>query len=253
MTKTSFYKRSQVIALSERGFSQRFIAGELHVPRSTVGGIRARYKKDGRVHDSPRSGRPRLLSIRDERLAVRMLNEPKSGSAIVVGRKLRAHGLRLCDETVRRCFRRRGLQSRAKRKKPLLTKKHRHKRLRWAKGVKEYEVEDWSHVIWSDESKFNVFGSDGRQYCWRDPTEPLRDCHINPTVKHGGGSIMVWGCMSWAGVGNLDRIDGIMNLQVYLDILDSQLLGTIERQDLDEAQVIFQHDNDPKHTSGLVQ
>ena len=90
MTKTSFYKRSQVIALSERGFSQRFIAGKLHVPRSTVGGILARYKKDGRVHDSPRSGRPRLLSIRDERLAVRMLNELKLGSAVNVGRKVRA-------------------------------------------------------------------------------------------------------------------------------------------------------------------
>ena len=72
-------------------------------------------------------------------------------------------------------------------------------------------------------------------------------------VKHGGGSIMVWGCMSWAGVGNLYRIDGIMNSQVYLDILDLQLLDTIGRQDLDEAQVIFQHNNDPKHTSGLVQ
>lgn len=64
---------------------------------------------------------------------------------------------------------------------------------------------------------------------------------------------MVWGCMTWVGVGNLYRIDGLMNSQVYLDILDSQLLDTIERQDLDEAQVIFQHDNDPKHTSCLVQ
>ena len=135
----------------------------------------------------------------------------------------------------------------------MLTKKHRQKRLRWAKASKECEVEDWSHVIWSDESKFNVFGSDGRQWCWKNPTEPLHDCHVQPTVKHGGGSIMVWGCMSWAGVGNLYRIDGIMNSQVYLDILDSQLLDTIGRQDLDEAQVIFQHDNDPKHTSGLVQ
>ena len=193
------------------------------------------------------------MGIHDERLAVRMLNEPKSGNAAVVGRKLRAQGLRLCDETVRRCFRRQGLRCRVKKKKPLLTKKHRAKRLRWAKASKEREVEDWSHVIWSDESKFNVFGSDGRQWCWKDPTEPLRDCHVQPTVKHGGGSIMVWGCMTWVGVGNLYRIDGLMNSQVYLDILDSQLLDTIERQDLDEAQVIFQHDNDPKHTSCLVQ
>ena len=59
--------------------------------------------------------------------------------------------------------------------------------------------------------------------------------------------------MTWVGVGNLYRIDGLMNSQVYLDILNSQLLDTIERQDLDEAQVIFQHDNDPKHTSCFVQ
>ena len=64
---------------------------------------------------------------------------------------------------------------------------------------------------------------------------------------------MVWRCMSWAGVGNLYHIDCIMNSQVNLDILDSQLLGTIERQGLDEAKVIFQHDNNPKHTFGLPQ
>ena len=64
---------------------------------------------------------------------------------------------------------------------------------------------------------------------------------------------MVWGCMSWAGVGNLHCIDGIMNSQVYLDILDLQLLDTLERQGLDEVEVIFQHDNDPKYTSSLLQ
>lgn len=90
MTKTSLYKRSQVIVLSEQGFSQRFIAGHLHIPCSTVGGILARYKEEGWLRDRPRSGRPCLLGIRDERLAVRMLNEPKSGNAVVVGRKLRA-------------------------------------------------------------------------------------------------------------------------------------------------------------------
>ena len=64
---------------------------------------------------------------------------------------------------------------------------------------------------------------------------------------------MVWGCMSWAGIENLHHIDCIINSQVYLDILDSQLLGIIERQGLDEAEVIFQHDNDLKHTSSLLQ
>jgi hypothetical protein len=61
------------------------------------------------------------------------------------------------------------------------------------------------------------------------------------------------GCISWVDIGNLYRIHRIMNPQVYLDLLDSQLRDTIGREDLDEAQVIFQHQNDPKHTSGLVQ
>ncbi len=40
-----------------------------------------------------------------------------------------------------------------------------------------------------------------------------------PTVKHGGGSVLMWGCMSAAGVGELHAIDGIMNLQMYCSIL----------------------------------
>ena len=59
--------------------------------------------------------------------------------------------------------------------------------------------------------------------------------------------------MSWVGVGNFYCIDGNMNAEVYLDILNSQLLDTIDKQGLDEAEVIFQYDNDPKHTSALVQ
>ncbi|CAI9537942.1 unnamed protein product, partial [Staurois parvus] len=40
-----------------------------------------------------------------------------------------------------------------------------------------------------------------------------------PTVKHGGGSVFMWGCMSAAGVGELQFIDGIMNSRMYFSIL----------------------------------
>ena len=76
-------------------------------------------------------------------------------------------------------------------------------------------MEDWKRVIWSDESKLNLFGSDGRIYCWKSSKEPLRPHHVKPTVKHGGGSIMVWGCMTPEGVGYLCRIDGGLNAELY--------------------------------------
>ncbi len=37
---------------------------------------------------------------------------------------------------------------------------------------------------------------------WRQPGEEYKDKCVLSTVKHGGGSVMVWGCMSAAGTGS---------------------------------------------------
>jgi hypothetical protein len=43
-------------------------------------------------------------------------------------------------------------------------------------------------------------------------------------VKHGVGTIMVWGCFSAAGTGRLVRIEGKMKVAKYGEILDENLL-----------------------------
>ena len=134
MRKTTLHEHSQSVALSEQGLSQRYIAGHMHLPCSTVRSILARFRENGEVLDRPRSRRPHLLGIRDERLALRLLNMQKSGNAAAIGRGLRAQGLRVSDETVRRSFQRQGLGARVQKKKLLLTKRHRQTRYRWAKA-----------------------------------------------------------------------------------------------------------------------
>ncbi len=54
---------------------------------------------------------------------------------------------------------------------------------------------------------------------WRRPGEEYHENCALPTVKHGGGSIMVWGCMSTAGTGELRFIEGNMDSNMYCDIL----------------------------------
>uniref|UniRef100_A0A8D0DAV2 Uncharacterized protein n=1 Tax=Sander lucioperca TaxID=283035 RepID=A0A8D0DAV2_SANLU len=45
-----------------------------------------------------------------------------------------------------------------------------------------------------------------------------------PTVKHGGGSIMLWGCFSAAGTGRLVAVKGKMNAAKYRDILEENTI-----------------------------
>ena len=49
----------------------------------------------------------------------------------------------------------------------------------------------WNHVLWSDEIKINLLGLDGFKYVWRRPGEEYKDKCLMPTVKHGGGNVMV--------------------------------------------------------------
>ena len=73
-----------------------------------------------------------------------------------------------------------------------------------------------------------------------------------PTVMHGGGCIMRWGGFSAAGTVRLVRIKEKMNGAKCREILDENLLQSA--QDLRLRQrLIFQQNNDPKHTAKIME
>ena len=68
---------------------------------------------------------------------------------------------------------------------------------------KRLEHQKVDTIIWSDESRFKIFGNDGPIRVWRRAGERYNIENIAPSVKHGGGGIMVWGCFSGKGMGPL--------------------------------------------------
>ena len=58
--------------------------------------------------------------------------------------------------------------------------------------------EQWDCVYFSDKSKFNMFGCDGRKFIWRSPKEPYSPQCTKSSVKFEGGSVMVFGMISAA-------------------------------------------------------
>lgn len=90
----------------------------------------------------------------------------------------------------------------------------------------------------------------GAKFVRRRPGEAFHPDCIVPTVKHGGGSIMVWGCMSAAGTGDVYLCEGRMNSIKYSAMLDEVLESSIYKLfDEEEPEYIFQQDNAPCHTS----
>ena len=104
-------------------------------------------------------------------------------------------------------------------------------------------------VIWSDETKVNCIGSDGRKWVWKKEKENLNPRLMQLTVKHGGSSVMVWGCFGWDGVGTACRIHGKMDADLYTSILEDELQLSLQEWGKTADNIIFQQDNDPKHTS----
>ena len=66
-----------------------------------------------------------------------------------------------------------------------------------------------------------LFGLNAKRHIWRKRG-------TIPTVKHGGGSIMLWGCFPAAGTGRLVRIEGKMNGAKYREILGENLLQSVQ-------------------------
>lgn len=112
-------------------------------------------------------------------------------------------------------------------------------------------MEFWQNVIWSDESKFEFVDNRRRRRVWRKKGDAFEAKYLVPTVKHGGGSVMVWGCFSYNGTGKLVFIDGKMTGQKYVEILKNNLEESARMLGI-EDDFVFQQDNDPKHTSKVA-
>ena len=104
-------------------------------------------------------------------------------------------------------------------------------------------------MLWTDESKFEIFGSKRRMYCRRKSDEQHAPQCVKPTVKFGGGSVMLWGCFCYASVGTLVKIEGKMRKEDYHRILQRSAIPS--GIDLIGEGFVFQQDNVPKHTSKL--
>lgn len=230
------------------GSGYKKIAKELSIHISTARKVIAKWKVLKTTSNVPRSGRPRKISEKTARILVREAKRNPRVTSRQLQVELAESGVHVHTSTISRHLTTAGLSARTPRKKPLLTRKHREARLKYAKTNIEKPQDFWNNVLWTDETKIELFGHMDSRYVWRTPNTAYEEKNLVATVKHGGGSIFLWGCFAASGTGRLENIDGIMNSQLYQEILGRNVAPSVKQLKLKRSWV-FQQDNDPKHTS----
>ena len=116
-----------------------------------------------------------------------------------------SHGIQVSRRIISLRLNSAGFKGRRPRKTPLHKQRHLDARLAFAKDHLEKPFKFWSRVLWTDETKIELFGVNDVEYVYRQPNTAFDPKNTLPTVKHGGGSIMLWGAMSAKGVGLLRK------------------------------------------------
>ena len=233
-----------ILHLSKSGKNQRQIAGMIGCTQSAV----SKIIRAGGQNKPSRCGRKKCTTKRQENALKRVAIKNRFSTTTDLANKwgVSINGGPSRSTTYRR-LRMMGFRSRIPASKPLLNKRQKKKRLTWARIHATWTEEDWTKVIWSDESKFCINFGDQHPRVWRKPCERYRPECAKRSVKHPA-SVMVWGCICSRGTGRLCVLKTTVNSAAYLQVLEHQLLPFIEDLFGDE-EVLFQHDLAPAHSA----
>ncbi|GBN76685.1 hypothetical protein AVEN_61360-1 [Araneus ventricosus] len=186
--------RNLIIEHFKDGKCIRTIGKLVKVSPSTVFAIIKRWKLRGTVENALKSGAPHTLTHRNRSFIMHTIKKNPRLNAVKLTTELeKRFAIKVNPETVRRVIRSYGHNSRFARRNFFVNERTRKLRLDLAKFMVDKDISFWESVIFVDESKFNIFVSDGRITVWGKPNEELNPKNFLPTVKYRGGGIMVWG------------------------------------------------------------
>lgn len=231
--------------MRDMGASQAHIARTFGCTPATISRLFTRYRNTGRTQDRPRSGRPRVTTPIEDRY-IRTIHV-RNRFVTATSTAATALGHRISRRTVTRRLRLAGIRAYRPFRGMVLTLRHRQNRQRWARQVYRWQVRNWRRVLFSDESRFTLYKSDGRERVYRRRGERLARPCIREVHPFGGGGVMVWGGICGDQKTRLVVVQGNLNARGYIgQILQPVVVPFLQNQ---PRGVLLQHDNARPHTA----
>lgn len=155
---------ARAVALVQDGRSQYYASRILGVTRCSVQRAVQRFNETGSFSRRRGSGRRRSTNVQDDRfVTLNVLRERNTTAVMARNRLEEVRQVAVNEITIRRRLREYGLRSRRPATGPELLRNHRTARLRFAREHQHWNVDDWSKILFSDESRFCSRSPDGRE------------------------------------------------------------------------------------------
>jgi transposase len=245
-------QHGEIIGLYKNNVPNHKITKIVGVHRKTVTRTIQNYIDRKDLVAKNQGGRPKLINDENKKILKKLVKQNNRKSAEQIKNKFNEKtSINVSTRTIRRTLHELNIFSRVPAAKPLLNDKQRINRLNWCIERRNWTVRKWKSVVWSDESRFTIYKNDGPGLVWRPPGTRFNIENMTPTVKFGGGGLMMWGCFSGKGLGPLVKVDGNLNSLGYIQILEDHLLPLIEN-DFNRRGYLYQDDNAPVHTARVV-
>ena len=245
---------AKVLGCGKAGAGQREIADWIGTTKTTVQHALSTYFFDTFKGRKPRREYQRSTTEKEDRYIQRAL---KQNSDLPLKDITNIIDPDISNATLRRRRSEVGLGSFIAAEKPGLRPENMKARLAWAQRYKDWTVEDWKRVIWSDESSIWVGVNPRRRWVIRPSGERLNPKYVKPTFKAAQVKVMVWACFTGERLGPLIVCDeGGIGANEYEDILYDGLFSLLddllEFSDITENDFIFMQDNAPCHKATAI-
>jgi transposase len=247
MPQLNSNKKAVIMALVGENVSFSEIARRIECSHSTVVRLVEKFQSTGSTDGTKGSGHPELPTTLAKRLLYRMSLRDRFKNAVNLTEKLASnYGINISPRTTRRTLEKLGLHGRRSIEKLRISRINKINRLRWAESHQNWTQDNWDRLIFSDECKFNLDGSDGRLYVRRKVGERMSPSCQQLTHSRKPG-VMVWGCFSSRGLGRICVVETTLNGEQYRRVLQENLIPSFQDMFADNGDVMLQQDNAPCH------
>ena len=250
MPRLTPIERERSIGMLQANVTPLIIAQQFRCHVRTIERLGKRFWQTGTTSDLHGQGRPHVTTRhQDQHVQMSHLSNRFLPATMTARTTPGTHNPRISTQTVRNRLRENVVRPRRPYVGPNLTLRHRRNQAQWAAVHQRWRLQQWRDILFSDESRFCLERRDGRALVYRRPNERYSDACVMERDRFGGGSVMVWGGITYRNCTRLIPVARTLTAVKYRDnILAAEVLPFINAN----RQVTFQQDNAPSHIAHVT-